>query len=170
VARILIVAGGCRGRRLASELVGAGHVVRITTRGEASRAAIEACGAECWLGTPDRPATLARALENVTVLCWLLGTASGSAAQLRALHTFRLESFLGRAIDTTVRGFVYEAGGRVSPPVLGEGERIVRTIAERNAVPVALLRPYADSDAWLVQARRAVDSVLQERSPFSGPG
>jgi uncharacterized protein YbjT (DUF2867 family) len=160
VARILIVGGGCRGRRLASELVRASHVVRITTRSEASRAAIEASGAECWIGSPDRPATLARALENVTVLCWLLGSASGADAQTRALHTFRLESFLSRAIDTTVRGFVYEQPGRVSPEVLGESEGIVRAVAERNAVRLALVSPPADSDTWLVQARRAVDSLL----------
>jgi uncharacterized protein YbjT (DUF2867 family) len=165
VARILIVAGGCRGRRLAAELVREGHVVRITTRSEASRPAIEACGAECWIGAPDRLATLARALENVTVLCWLLGSASGARAQMRALHTFRLESFLARAIDTTVRGFVYEAPGRVSPEILETGERIVRTIAARNAVPVALLRPLADSGAWLAQAMGAVDSVLQQKPP-----
>jgi uncharacterized protein YbjT (DUF2867 family) len=160
VARILIVAGGCRGRRLASELVRAGNVVRITTRSEASRAAIEASGAECWIGSPDRPATLSRALENVTVLCWLLGSASGADARTRALHTFRLESFLSQAIDTTVRGFVYERPGGVSPELLGEGERIVRAIAERNAVPVALLSPLTNSRAWLVQARGAVDSLL----------
>jgi uncharacterized protein YbjT (DUF2867 family) len=166
VARILIVAGGCRGRRLAAELVREGQAVRITTRSQASRAAIEACGAECWIGAPDRLATLTEALENVTVLCWLLGSATGPPAQLRALHTARLESFLGRAIDTTVRGFVYEAaGGESSPEVIAEGERIARTIGERNAVPVALLRPLADSDAWLVEAKGAVDSVLRGRRP-----
>jgi Trk K+ transport system NAD-binding subunit len=170
VARILIVAGGCRGRRLAAELVREGHVVRITTRSEASRAAIEACGAECWIGAPDRLATLARALENVTVLCWLLGSASGARAQMRALHTLRLESFLVQAIDTTVRGFVYEAAGRrVSPEVVAEGGRIVRAIAERNAVPVALLGPSSDSDAWLAQAKGAVSSVLQGRPLSPSP-
>jgi uncharacterized protein YbjT (DUF2867 family) len=170
VARILIVGGGCRGRRLASELVRRGDVVRITTRGGASRAAIEESGAECWIGTPERLATLSRALENVTVLCWLLGCAGAGPAHLRASHTFRLESFLTQAIDTTVRGFVYEtAGGGVSPDVRRQGERIVGAIAERNAVPVALLRPLADSDAWLVHAKSAVDSVLLGNSAFSPP-
>ena len=40
--------------------------MRITTRTEAGRAAIEAAGAECWIGTPDRLATLRRALDGVT--------------------------------------------------------------------------------------------------------
>jgi hypothetical protein len=110
VARILIVGGGCRGRRLASAMTadGLGHAVRITTRSQDGRAAIEEVGAECWVGTPDRLATLRGALENVTVVCWLLRTAKGSAAELRALHSTRLEFFLGQAIDTTMRGFVYE--------------------------------------------------------------
>src|SRR5579875_3837347 len=37
VARILILAGGCRGRRLAAQLVGEGHAVRVSTRTEAAR-------------------------------------------------------------------------------------------------------------------------------------
>ncbi len=106
---MLIVAGGCRGRRLAAALVGEGHAVRITTRDERGRAAIEAAGAECWVGTPDRLATLRGALENVTILCWMLATATGSAEELDALHGSRLEFFMTQAIDTTVRGFVYEA-------------------------------------------------------------
>jgi hypothetical protein len=81
---------------------------------------------------------------------------------MHALHTFRLESFLARAIDTTVRGFVYETPSLVSPEILEKGEQIVRAIAERNAVPVALLRPLAESDAWLAQARDAVGSVLRQ--------
>jgi uncharacterized protein YbjT (DUF2867 family) len=156
----LIVAGGCRGRRLAVALVREGHAVRITTRHEASRAAIEASGAECWIGDPDRLATLTGALENVAVLCWLLGSATGNPVQLRALHTARLESFLGRTIDTGVRGFICEAPGQASPELLAEGERIARTIAERNAILLALLGPPADSDAWVAQANGAVQWVL----------
>ncbi|MEA2299335.1 MAG: hypothetical protein QOF77_2271, partial [Solirubrobacteraceae bacterium] len=55
---MLIVAGGCRGRALGRRLAGAGHAVRITTRTEAGRAGIEAAGAECYIGTPDRIASL----------------------------------------------------------------------------------------------------------------
>ncbi|HWX96234.1 MAG TPA: hypothetical protein VNZ01_05225 [Solirubrobacteraceae bacterium] len=162
MARILIVGGGCRGRQLASTLVGEGHAVRITTRTEAGRRSIEASGAECWIGTPDRLATLRAALENVTVLCWLLGSASGPAQELRALHSTRLEFFATQAIDTTVRGFVYEAGGTTTPAeALGEGLAIVRGIAERNAIPFAFLTADpADAGAWLTQARAAVDSLL----------
>ena len=156
------MAGGCRGRRLALDLVGEGHAVRVTTRTEAGRAAIEASGAECWIGTPERLQTLRAALESVTVVCWLLGAVTGPDDEVRALHRSRLEFFLGQVIDTTVRGFVYEAaGGAVAEEILAEGERIVRTAGERNAIPVAFLRAdLEDPDAWQADARAVVDALL----------
>ncbi len=159
---MLIVAGGCRGRRLAEAMVREGHVVRMTARSEDSRAAIEASGAECWIGTPDRLATLRGALESVTIACWLLGCAAGAAHELAALHTSRLELFLTQAIDTTVRGFVYEArGAGDSAALLGGGERIVRALAERNAIPTAFLTTDPeDLDGWVADARAAVGSLL----------
>jgi len=139
--------------------------VRITTRTEGGRAAIEASGAECWIGTPDRLATLRGALESVTIVCWLLGSATGAPAQVRALHASRLQFFLEGAIDTTVRGFVYEASGTtVAPAVLARGERIVRTLAERNAIPLAVLAADpGDPHAWLNGARAAAGSLLAGR-------
>lgn len=162
VARILIVGGGCRGRWLAAATVQDGHAVRIVTRSEAGRAAIEAVGAECWIGTPDRLATLRGALESVTVLCWLLGTATGSTQALRALHSSRLEFFLTQAIDTTVRGLVYEAQGTgASRGPAREGEALVRSLIARNAIPAAFLSADPeDPDAWLADARAAVGSLL----------
>jgi uncharacterized protein YbjT (DUF2867 family) len=162
VARILIVGGGCRGRQLASTLIGQGHAVRITTRSEAGREPIEAIGAECWIGTPDRLATLRAALEGVTIICWLLGSASGPDRELRALHTTRLEFFATQAIDTTVRGFIYEAGGTTAAAdALREGIDVVQGVAERNAIPLALLTAEpGDGAAWLAQSRAAVDSLL----------
>jgi uncharacterized protein YbjT (DUF2867 family) len=162
VARILIVGGGCRGRQLASALVADGHAVRITTRTEAGRPAIEAGGAECWIGTPDRLATLRAALEGVTVLCWLLGSATGPLRELHALHSTRLEFFATQAIDTTVRGFIYEARGTTTPAdALRGGMVLLRAVAERNAIPLAFLTADPnDAGAWLAQSRAAVDSLL----------
>ncbi|HEY0516010.1 MAG TPA: hypothetical protein VGD00_02715 [Solirubrobacteraceae bacterium] len=161
MARILIVGGGCRGRALARSLAGEGNAVRITTRTERGRAAIEAAGAECWLGTPDRLATLRGALDGVTVLCWLLGTASGPAEELRALFTTRLEFLLTQTIDTTMRGFVYECRGSVPGALLARGERIVTALTARNQIPAALLTAApADPQAWLAQARAAIDGLL----------
>ncbi len=88
-------------------MLGEGHQVRVTTRTQAHRAAIEAAGAECWIGTPDRLATLRGVLENVTIACWLLGSATGTPQELGELHASRLQFFHGEVNDTTVRGIHY---------------------------------------------------------------
>jgi hypothetical protein len=143
-------------------MAGQGYAVRITTRSEDARAAIEATGAECWVGTPDRLATLRGALESVTILCWLLGTAVGSPEELQALHTSRLEFFLTQAIDTTVRGLLYEARGTgQSSELAREGELLARALVERNEIPAAFLAADpGDAAGWLVEARAAVASLL----------
>jgi uncharacterized protein YbjT (DUF2867 family) len=158
----MIVGGGCRGRLLASELLADGHAVRISTRTEAGRAAIERAGAECWVGTPDRLATLRGALDAVAILCWLLGGARGGPDQLAALHGPRLELFLTQAIDTTVRGFVYEARGSTTPAsVLHAGEQIVRRMTTQSSIPAAFLTADpADEKTWLGEARAAVHALL----------
>jgi len=158
----MIVGGGCRGRQLAGTLVGDGHAVRISTRSQDGRAAIEQTGAECWVGTPDRLATLRGALDSVTILCWMLGSAVGSDQELTALYTTRLELFLTQAIDTTVRGFVYESRGTgVGADLLAEGERTVRRMTERSAIPTAVLTADPlDGAEWLAQARGAVEGLL----------
>ncbi len=158
----MIVGGGCRGRQLASLLVADGHAVRITTRTENGRAAIERAGAECWVGTPDRLATLRGALDSVTILCWLLGSATGSEEELRSLYTTRLEFFLTQAIDTTVRGFLYEARGTsVGEGLLGEGERTVRVLTERSLIPLALLNADPENiEGWLEDAHTAITGLL----------
>ncbi|HEX5853732.1 MAG TPA: hypothetical protein VFY36_11640 [Solirubrobacteraceae bacterium] len=162
MARMLIVGGGCPGRQLAAELVGEGHAVRVTTRSEAGRAAIESRGAECWVGTPDRLATLRGALDSVTLVFWLLGGAVGGDEELRALYGSRLELFLTQAIDTTVRGFVYGARGTTVPAdVLADGERTVRAMTGRSAIPAAFLTSDpSDVAGWIAEARRAVDDLL----------
>ena len=162
MARLLIVGGGCRGLQLAREAGQQGHAVRVTTRVAARRGPIEAAGAECWIGDPDRLGTLRGALEGVAVACWLLGTATGPEEQLRALHGARLRAFAGHVVDTTVRGLLYEAAGSSVPAAaLAEGERIVSATAHENAVPLAILRADPeDVPRWLVQARAAVASLL----------
>ena len=142
--------------------MGDGHAVRIVTRTESGRAAIEAAGAECLIGTPDRLLTLRGALDGVTIACWLLATARGPREQVRALHGSRLQAFVGQAIDTTMRGFVYEAPS--GNELTAAGERIVRTATSRNAIPVAFVRADpGDSDAWQEDAHAAIGSLLGGR-------
>jgi hypothetical protein len=141
-----------------------GHAVRVTTRTEAGRAAIEQTGAECWIGTPDRLATLRGALENVTIACWMLAGAHGEPDAVQALHGSRFEFFLGQAIDTTVRGLIYDATpGRVPAGALAEGQRLARTLTELNAIPLALLGAdgvAGDDEAWIREASAAVERLL----------
>lgn len=161
-------------------MIGRGHAVRATTRNEAGRAPIEAVGAECWIGTPGRLATLRGALESVTIACWMLAGASGPPEDVEALHSSRLEFFLAQAIDTTVRGLIYDAAppgtapARASPPsvdadMLAGGARIARALAELNAIPLVVLGVDAgDGDdhredvdeRWIVAAAAAVDALL----------
>jgi uncharacterized protein YbjT (DUF2867 family) len=153
VARLLILGGGCRGRQLAAEVVSDGHAARIVTRSEARRGEIEATGAECFIGDPFRLGTLRGALEGVAVACWLFAIATGSAEELRDLHTSRLPAFLGAAVDSTMRAFVYEAPAGGAPHV--------EDIAARNAIPAtALTADPHDVDLWMLTARATLSLYL----------
>jgi hypothetical protein len=154
-----MVGGGCRGLQLARELVADGHAVRAVTRSEARRPEIEAAGCECWIGDPDRVGTLRYALDNVTVLLWLLGTAAGP--NVAELHGSRLRMMLEKVTDTTVRGVLYEASGTVDPETLRGGVAEVARAQSLNEIPGALLAadPRAPG-AWVIAARKAIDHLL----------
>ena len=128
MARFLVVGGSsCRALALTRSLVAEGHAVRAVTRSEANRATLEEAGAECWIGDPDVVGTLRYALESVTVLLWLLGTADRPE-----LHGSRLAMMLEKTIDTTARGVVYEAGPE-------EGIATVERIAGYNEIPYRIV-------------------------------
>jgi hypothetical protein len=148
--------------------------VRIVSRDPARRKEIEGAGAELVIGDPDRIGTLRDALASVTVACWLLATASGQADALVALHTDRLDAFVTRTIDSTVRGLVYEAGPGTgsehdittrplyrSVALAHAGAEIVTRLAELNAIPLAVIR--SDPRArprWVSEAHGAVQGLL----------
>jgi NAD(P)H-binding len=154
-----MVGGGCRGLRLARELVADGHAVRAVTRDEVRRAQIEAAGCECWIGDPNRIGTLRYALDNVTVLLWLLGTATGP--NVADLHGSRLRMMLEKVTDTTVRGVLYEAAGTVDAAVLRGGAAEIARARELNEIPGALLEadPREPED-WVPAAREGIDRLL----------
>jgi len=150
--RALIVGGGCRGLALARMLVAEGNAVRVSTRSEARRAEIERAGCECWIGDPDRIGTLRYAVDNATVLLWMLATAHGHG--VADLNGSRLRMMLERTVDTTVRGVVYE--GR-DPAGLAEMQRARRL----NEIPYAVLgADPRDLEAWLREARKSIDLLL----------
>jgi NAD(P)-dependent dehydrogenase (short-subunit alcohol dehydrogenase family) len=158
-----MVGGGCRGLELARGLVAEGHAVRAVTRSEARRAEIEAAGCECWIGDPDRIGTLRYAPENVTVLMWLLGTASGG--DVAALHGSRLKMMLEKITDSTVRGVVYEAAGTAGADMLAAGAEEIRFANRTNEIPFRMLEadPRGDLGAWVTAARGCIDELLAGR-------
>jgi uncharacterized protein YbjT (DUF2867 family) len=159
VARVLIVGCGCRGQALARALVADGHAVRGTTRDAARSADVAAAGAEPFVGDPDRIGTLMDALAGVTILCWLMGSASGEHAA--ELHDGRLRMLCEKLVDTPVRGLVYEAAGSVGEAALARGLEVARDAHERWMIPLEVLDAAPDDhDAWLAQARGAVAALL----------
>jgi hypothetical protein len=139
-------------------------VVRGTTRDVTRFAQISAVGAEPWVGDPDRVGTLFAALDGVSVLCVLLASASGSPEALAALHGTRLEMLLHKAIDTTIRGVVYEGRGSVDRGVLSGGAEAVATACRYSEIPCAVLEADpADHDAWLAAAVDAIEGLLAPR-------
>ncbi len=162
--RVLMVGGGCRGLALARELVANGHAVRAVTRREEGVAAIEAAGAEAWRGDPDVVGTLRYALDNVTLLLWLLGTARGTPEEVAALHGPRLRMMLERTVDTTVRGVVYEAAGTVPRDALDTGVAELRRARERDEIPFRVVdADPGDAGGWRRAARGAVHELLGAR-------
>jgi uncharacterized protein YbjT (DUF2867 family) len=161
LARVLLVGGGCRARALAGALVEDGHAVRATTRDPARTDAIRAAGAEPYVADPDRIATLMGALTGVTVLAWLMGTATGDPEQVFALHDTRLRMLWEKLVDTPVRAVVYEAAGTVPEAALIRGEAVARVAHETWRIPLAYVREDpADRTAWVAAARAAVNELL----------
>jgi hypothetical protein len=157
VARVLIVGCGCRGRSLAAALRADGHAVRGTTRRPAGLSEVEAAGAEAVVADPDRLGTVMVQLAGVTLICWLMGSATGADD----LHGPRLETLLERLVDTPVRGIVYEAAGTVEPALLASGAAAVRAAAERWRMPAEVVEvDPGDHAAWLAAMRAAVGRLL----------
>lgn len=140
MARALIVGCGCRGRQLGESLLAEGWAVRGTSRRKAGLAAIEAAGIEPALADPEQPGTVLDLVGDVTAIHWLLGSASGSAENLAAIHGPRLERLLERLVETPVRRFVYEAFGTVDVELLEGGAAIVEAAARTWQIPVEIKR------------------------------
>jgi hypothetical protein len=161
MARCLIIGCGGRGQALCRELRSRGNVVRGTTRTAEHCAAIEAAGAEAFIGDPDRLATLFGALDHVSVAYILLGSATGSREQLTALHGDRLESLVFKMIDTTIRIVIYEAAGTVDDALLDGGRAIVTRLCEQNRMLYSFIgADPAERDAWLGAAIEAMRTAL----------
>lgn len=161
MARALIVGCGCRGRALGRHLIAAGWQVRGTTRREEAVAEIERAGIEPAVADPDVVGTVLDCIDGVSLVYWLLGSATGAPDAVAALHGPRLERLLEEIVDTPVRGLVYEL-----PPALdsriGMGAMEVLTQARgRWRIPFEVVdAPPGDLEAWRSGMVAAGEAVL----------
>ena len=157
---MLIVGCGCGGRALGAALLRDGWAVRGTTRRARAVKSIAATGAEGVVADPDALATLVPQLAGVSVVCWLLGSASGPT--VAGLHGARLRSLLEHIVDTPVRGLVYQAGGSVRDDLLAAGDALVREAGERWHLRVRTVGADPRRHAvWLAAMTEAVAEVLR---------
>jgi len=157
VARVLIVGCGCRGSSLGAALGASGHVVRGTTRSPDRLGGLETAGIEGVVADPDRLGTLVPALTGVTVVCWLMGSATDSPE----LHGPRLRSLVEHLVDTPVRGLVYEAAGSAEAAMLSQGAALVREASRTWHIPLEIVdTDPAEHEAWLEAMTAAVERLL----------
>jgi hypothetical protein len=146
MARVLIVERAGRGERL-------GHALR--ERGYAVRA----------IDTdPPLPGRVLDALEDVSVVCWLMALGEGLHPEVNAAQ---LEAVLLKVVDTGVRGFVFERpGDGNSPNPYVEHARAtwhipVAEVHVGGALADAAARgDGAAQDGWIAAVTAAVDTTL----------
>jgi nucleoside-diphosphate-sugar epimerase len=161
LARALIVGCGCRGRLLGETLQTDGWQVRGTSRTPAGCDAIAAAGIDAAPADPDRAGTVLDLVDDVAVVVWALGSATGPAEQVAAVNVPRLERVLERLVDTPVRGFVYEGAGSAPAEVLAAGSELVRGAGRRWRMPVAVVAtPPEDHSGWANDMAAAVRGLL----------
>jgi len=148
---------GCRGRSLGGALAASGHAVRGSTRSSERLPELDSAGIEGVVADPDRLGTLVPALAGVTVVCWLMGSATDSPD----VHGPRLRSLMEHLVDTPVRGLVYEAAGTADPAQLADGASIVHEASEIWHIPVEIVSTDpADHEAWLEAMKGSIERLL----------
>jgi uncharacterized protein YbjT (DUF2867 family) len=161
MARALIVGCGCRGRALGRALADRGWQVRGTSRDMATVAEIEAAGIEGVQADPDRIGTIVEELEGVSLVFWLLGSASGAPDRVTALHGDRLERLLEEIVDTPVRGVAYELSGGVDQTQVLRALELLRTAGERWHMPFEVVDvDPLEHELWLEGMLAAADGLL----------
>jgi hypothetical protein len=96
----------------------------------------------------------------VAVVVWLLGSAQGEPELIAAIHGPRLERLMERLVDTPVRGFAYEAAGRVPQVHLRAGRQVVERAAETWRIPVAILDGNRERAGWADATAAAIRAIL----------
>ncbi len=134
-------------------------MVRGTTRSKETLRKIEAGGLEPALADPVRIVEVLELVGDVTVVFWLMGTASHDLGS--ELHGARLERLLEELVDTPVRGVVYEAAGTVKPEVLDRGQSIVEAASETWRIPARIVTAnLAYPQGWTEAMAAAAASLI----------
>jgi nucleoside-diphosphate-sugar epimerase len=161
MARALLVGCGCHGRELGRALLDDGWAVRGTSRSAAGAAAIREAGIEPAIADPDRVGTVLDHVGDVTVVAWLLGSATGTPEAIEAVNRLRLESLLEKLVDSPVRGFVYEGAGSADRSVLDAGAELVERAGRTWMIPIRVVRAERDDDeGWATAMAAAVTGVI----------
>jgi hypothetical protein len=101
------------------------------------------------------------ALSGVTIVCWLMGCASGDPERVAALHDGRLRMLWEKLVDTPVRGVLHEAAGPLAPEVLARGRAVSLAAHETWRIPLELLgTDPADHERWRRDAAAGVARLL----------
>ena len=112
---------------------------------------------------PDRLSTLMPALDGVTVVCWLMGSAGMPTCTARGWS--RSWSTL---VDTPVRGVVYEAAGSVEPALLSTAPRSCARRRGPGGSRRGRRHDPADHAAWLDAMAAAVERLLARERDAGG--
>jgi uncharacterized protein YbjT (DUF2867 family) len=164
VARALIVGCGCSGRALGAELLEDGWAVRGTSRDAEGLTEITAAGIEPARADPEQPGQILELVGDVAIVLWLLGSATGPADNLAAIHGPRLESLLEHLVETPVRGFVYEGAGAVGPEILASGADLVRNAEATWRVPVTVTTTTREhGPQWVEELETSVTELIARR-------
>lgn len=136
MARVLIVDCAGRGARVAAALEQRDYAVREVE------------------GDPLLPGHVFDALENVTVVCWLMGVGDGLNPEANGEQ---LETVLLKVVDTGVRGFVFERP-------TDEANTHVDHARDTWHIPIEEIAPSAEAadggEVWLQSVCSAVDATL----------
>lgn len=161
MARALLVGCGCHGRELGRALLDEGWAVRGTSRSAARAEVIGKAGIEPAIADPDRVGTVLDHVGDVTVVAWLLGSATGTPEEIEAVNRLRLESLLEKLVDSPVRGFVYEGAGSADRTVLDAGADLVERAGRTWMIPIRIVRAERDGDGgWKTAMAAALTGVI----------
>ena len=115
--------------------------MRGTSRTPAGVEAIAADGIEPARANPDRAGSVVELVDDVAVVIWALGSATGTAAEVAAVNGPRLERVLEHLVDA--------------------GAAAVREAGERWRIPVSVVStPPEPHDRWVGDTAGAVRAVL----------